>query len=368
MQKEQHEDHYYGGQAVIEGVMMRGLDKCAIAVRRTDGRIVLTTRDLGAFAATKGWLKWPLIRGNVMLIETLAVGMAALQFSANVLAAEEQEKQGQVKAAPQQPAQGISRLAMGVTMAFAVALAIGLFILLPTWLIGFLPGFGTAEVGSTGSSFLITGSALYKNVVEGVLRLGVVLLYIVSISPLGYVRRLFQYHGAEHATINCFEAGEPVTVDNCAKYGTLHPRCGTAFLLVVIIVKIILGWFFGWPSVGMRILIRLALLPPVAGIAYEVIRWAGRHRDSWLAQALAGPGMAMQLLTTRKPGPEQLETAIYALATVAPEVDYPASGPPVMFVNERLEPIGDTAAGEGSGEQVAQANGPVRTDMVEGES
>jgi len=323
MQKEQHEDHYYGGQAVIEGVMMRGLDKCAIAVRRTDGRIVLTTRDLGAFAATKGWLKWPLIRGNVMLIETLAVGMAALQFSANVLAAEEQEKQGQVKAAPQQPAQGISRLAMGVTMAFAVALAIGLFILL--------------------------------NVVEGVLRLGVVLLYIVSISPLGYVRRLFQYHGAEHATINCFEAGEPVTVDNCAKYGTLHPRCGTAFLLVVIIV-------------GMRILIRLALLPPVAGIAYEVIRWAGRHRDSWLAQALAGPGMAMQLLTTRKPGPEQLETAIYALATVAPEVDYPASGPPVMFVNERLEPIGDTAAGEGSGEQVAQANGPARTDMVEGES
>ncbi len=354
MAEQEHQDHYYGGQAVIEGVMMRGLDKCAIAVRRMDGQIVMTTRNLGAFAATKGWLKWPLIRGNLMLVETLALGMSALQFSADVLAAEEQEKltqeqrdTSQAQREPQ-PATGINRLLMTLTMVFAIALGLGLFIVLPTWAIGFLPGFGTPEGVSPTSGFLVSGSALLKNIVEGIARLTVVVLYIVAISMMKYVRRVFEYHGAEHATINCFEAGEPVTPSNCLKYATLHPRCGTAFLLVVILVKIVLGWFFGWPSVGMRILIRLALLPPVAGIAYEIIRWAGRHRHSLLANILAWPGMMMQLLTTRRPDEGQAETAIYALAAVAPEVGYPADGPTPLFVDAKLRPVAVGASGADS--------------------
>ena len=145
---------------------------------------------------------------------------------------------------------------------------------------------------------------------------------------MGYVRRVFQYHGAEHATINCMESGEAVTPESCMRHARLHPRCGTAFLLVVIVVKMIIGFFFGWPGLWLRILIRLALLPIVAGFAYEVIRWAGRHRDQVFAKILAWPGMLLQRLTTRKPDADQIQVALYALAAVAPEYDLPMDWPP----------------------------------------
>ena len=138
-----------------------------------------------------------------------------------------------------------------------------------------------------------------------------------------YIRRVFQYHGAEHATINCLEAGMKVTTETVLGFSPLHPRCGTAFLLVVVLVKIIIGCFFGWPTPLIRGIIRVALIPLVAGIAYEVVRWAGRHRQSLLSRILAAPGMAMQILTTRKPTTDQVEVAIHALEAVAEEVELP---------------------------------------------
>lgn len=338
----QGEPHFYGGQAVIEGVMMRGKEKYAVAVRREDGEIVLAEKDIVPFSERHPWAKWPFVRGNVSLFESLILGFSSLQFSADVLAQEENERVAAEKAqaaeamqadlapdvvegregAPEEasePVGGIGPLLMGLTTAIAFVLAIALFILLPTWVVDWFLGKGVE-----GATY---GDSVIRNLVEGCIRLAVITLYILTISLMTYVKRVFQFHGAEHATINCLEAAEEVTQANCMKHATLHPRCGTAFLLVVIVVKVILGSFFGWPVLWLRMLIRLALLPIVAGIAYEVIRWAGRRRDSLLARALAGPGMLMQMLTTRRPDESQVQVAMYALGAVAPEFNVPADWP-----------------------------------------
>lgn len=317
------EKHFYGGQAVIEGVMMRGTDRYAVAVRREDGEIVVGEKPIENYADKHKWAKWPLIRGNVAMVDSLILGFAALQFSADVLAQEENEKaaakareEGQAPAEEEKPATGIGPLLMTLTTVFATVLALGLFVILPTWAVDWTMG-----KMATGASY---GESVVRNLVEGCIRLFVIVLYILCISMMKYVRRVFEYHGAEHATINCFEAGEAVTEENCLRYSRLHPRCGTAFLLVVIVVKIILGCFFGWPTPLIRSIIRLALLPVVAGIAYEVIRWAGRHRESLFSRILAAPGMLMQMLTTRKPEAAQIQVAIHALAAVACEFDLPS--------------------------------------------
>lgn len=333
------EAHYYGGQAVMEGVMMRGTDRYAVAVRRADGEVVLGEQPITAFSERHPWAKWPLIRGNVGLIDGLALGMKALFWSADVLTQEERERlaaEAAAKAAedaadgqpapetpaepsePAKPEKGLDEFAKWATIAFSFALAMCVFVLLPTWAVDWF----TPDPAANSPWW--TWDKVLRNVVEGGIRLAVLLLYILAISRMQYVRRLFQYHGAEHAAINCFEAGEPVNPANVIRYSTLHPRCGTAFLFVVIIVKIILGWFFGWPELGLRLVVRFGLLPVVAGIGYEVIRWAGRHRDSALSRVLAAPGMLMQRITTKQPDDEQARVAIYALAAVAPEVDLPA--------------------------------------------
>jgi len=323
------DEHYYGGQAVIAGVMMRGTDRYAVAVRRQDGQVYLLSEPLTGYAAKeKGWHRWPLIRGNYALIEALSLGMKGLQFSAQVVAQEEEQKlaaqhggQEQVK-----PATGLSRALMVLTMGAGIALGLGLFALLPTWVVGLIPG--TDQMGS-----------IAKNVIEGLVRLLVVVAYILAISLMPYVRRVFEYHGAEHATINCFEAGQEVTAENCVNFSPLHPRCGTAFILLVIVVKIVVNCFLGWPVLWLRLLLRLAVLPPIAAISYEILRYAGRHRSSLLAQVLAGPGLLLQMLTTRRPDYEQIQTAIYALAAVAPEVSLSATTAPAQPVSIDLKPI-----------------------------
>lgn len=322
--------------------MMRGKDKYAVAVRREDGEIILAEKDIVPFSDRHPWAKWPFIRGNVGLFESLILGFSSLQFSADVLAQEENERvaaekaraveaiqadlapevvEGREAASGEQAEQvgGLGPLLMGLTTAVAFVFAIGLFILLPTWVVDWFLGKGVE-----GASY---ADSVIRNLVEGGIRLLVIVLYILAISLMTYVKRVFQFHGAEHATINCLEAGEEVTQANCMKFATLHPRCGTAFLLVVVVVKIILGSFFGWPVLWLRMLIRLALLPIVAGIAYEVIRWAGRRRDSLLARALAWPGMLMQMLTTRRPDESQVQVAMYALGAVAVEFNVPADWP-----------------------------------------
>lgn len=364
------EPRFYGGQAVIEGVMMRGADKYAVAVRRADGEIVLAQKNIENFGEKHKWAKWPLVRGNVALIDSLILGFAGLQFSADVLAQEEHEKLAaeaaakdsdgedkpegeaeQAEAPPgnpgeQEAARGLGPLLMGLTTLIAFALAIGLFILLPTWIVDWLLG-KAAEEATYGDSVL-------RNLIEGGIRLLVVVLYILAISLMKYVRQVFEYHGAEHATINCLESGEEVTQANCLKHSVLHPRCGTAFLLVVIVVKIIFGCFFGWPVLWLRMLIRLALLPIVAAIAYEVIRWAGRHRDSAFSRVLAAPGMLMQVLTTRRPDESQLQVAMYSLAAIASEFDLPADWPPArrlpIPLHAKLEKDEGTAGAEAASE------------------
>lgn len=327
---------------MIEGVMMLGVDRYAVAVRRADGEVVVGEKPIQRYGDRHPWAKWPFIRGNVALLETVALGFGALQFSADVLAQEDRERAAsQQERDGDKPAKaqgGVGPLLMTLTTVIATALALGLFVVLPTWVVDWVMGKGGGQISY--------GASVVRNLVEGLIRLTVICLYILSISLLKYVRRVFEYHGAEHATINCFEAGEPVTRENAVRHSPLHPRCGTSFLLVVILVKIILGCFFGWPAPWARSVIRLALLPIVAGIAYEVIRWAGRHRDSVFAKVLAAPGMLLQMLTTRRPTEDQVEVAIYALAAVADEVDLPAGWPParrlpipLVAVEKKLEQV-----------------------------
>ena len=332
------DEHYYGGQAVIEGVMMRGSDRYAVAVRRHDGQIYLLDEPLKA--QQKSWRKWPLIRGNYALFEALSLGMRALQFSAQVAAQEEQQSAAAPgeTTAQGEPASGLSRMLMALTMVMGIGLGVTLFALLPTWVAGLLPG--AAQMGD-----------ITKNILEGLVRLIVVVAYILAISLLPYVRRVFQYHGAEHATINCLEAGQEVTPDNCLGFSPLHPRCGTAFILLIIVVKIVVNCFLGWPALWLRLLLRLAVLPPIAGISYEILRYAGRHRDSLLARTLAGPGLILQMLTTRRPDQPQIETAIYALAAVAPEVRLPAAMSAAQPVTVDLVPSSREADEDGLGRQ-----------------
>ncbi len=330
----EEQDHFYGGQAVLEGVMMRSRSAYATAVRRIDGSVIVGTRALRTWSQRFGWARWPLIRGNVALVDSLTLGLESLTFSGNVALEDEarqrapdheesagEEQAREVGAADAKEKQGLGEGALWLTMLPAMALGVGLFVLLPSWAVDWIVG--SEEASLSGQA----GDVMLRNVIEGGLRLLVILGYIAAISLIGYIRRVFEYHGAEHATINAFETTGEVTVQSALEHSPLHPRCGTAFLLVVILVKMVLGIFLGWPVWWVRGLLRLALLPPVAGIAYEIIRWAGRHRDSVLSTILAAPGLLMQKLTTRRPSPDQVEVAIYALATVAPEVELPADFP-----------------------------------------
>jgi len=326
---EEH-DHFDGGQAVLEGVMMRSKTAYATAVRRIDGSVIVGTRALRTWSQRFGWARWPLIRGNVALVDSLTLGLESLTFSGNVALEDEaqhrapdheefagEEQAREVAAAHAKEKQSLGEGALWLTMLPAMALGIGLFVLLPSWAVDWIVGSEQASLSGQA------GDVMLRNVIEGGLRLLVILGYVAAISLIGYVRRVFEYHGAEHATINAFETNGEVSVQSALANSALHPRCGTAFLLVVILVKMVLGIFLGWPVWWLRGLLRLALLPPVAGIAYEVIRYAGRHRGSWLEKILAGPGLVMQKLTTRRPDEEQVQIAIYALASVAPQVDLP---------------------------------------------
>lgn len=323
------EKHFYGGQAVLEGVMMRSKTEYATAVRRIDGSVIVGRRALNTWTERFAWARWPLLRGNVALIDSLTMGLESLTFSGNVALEDEAqhrepdrpqseaEQQTREVAAADAKSESLGEKALWLTMIPAMALGIGLFVLLPAWAVDWFMGAAEASVTADFNEVLV------RNIFEGGLRLLAIVGYIAAISLIPYVRRVFEYHGAEHATINAFEDTGEVGVRAALDHSPLHPRCGTAFLLVVILVKIVVGCFLGWPTLWLRLLLRLAVLPPIAGIAYEVIRYAGRHRGSWLEKVLAGPGLVMQKLTTRTPDEEQVQIAIYALASVAPEVDLP---------------------------------------------
>lgn len=278
-----------GGQAVIEGVMMRGPKDIATAVREPSGNITVKVDPLKSITDKYPILKKPLLRGVVALAEALIYGLKALSFSAQAAGEEGEE---------------LTDKEMAMTMAFSLGLAIVLFVIIPT--------FAAKYIHSA-----ITDPKLL-NIFEGVLRLLIFLGYVAAISRLKDIQRVFEYHGAEHKVINAYEAGVPLDPEHVRPYSRFHPRCGTNFLLIVMIVSIITFAFLGWPDLWMRILSRVLLMPLVAGIAYEIIRFAGRSESQWVACAIA-PGLWLQKLTTREPDDSQIEVAIRALEAVKPQ-------------------------------------------------
>ncbi len=283
-----------GGQAVIEGVMMRDAAKTATAVRLPNGEIAVETHPVTSIRDRYPVLNLPLIRGSVIMVESLVIGMRALSFSAQAVGEEDEQ---------------MTKKEIAMTILFALVLASVLFIVIPT---------GAAHLAAA-----YTDDPVVFNLIEGGIRLAVFLLYIWGISFMGGIRRVFQYHGAEHKTIHCYEAGEALTVENVQKFPRLHPRCGTNFLLIVMVVAIVFHVFFGWPDLWLRILSRLAVLPVVAGVSYEIIRFAGRSENR-IVRIMITPGLWLQYLTTRPPADEMVEVAIESLKAVLPPEDIPA--------------------------------------------
>ena len=277
----------YGGQAIIEGVMMRGSRTMAIALRHPDGRIVVETESLNAALYSGPISRIPFLRGLMMLWDALGLGTKALMMSADVAAGEEVSFSGPVS--------------WGTTL-LGIGLGVGLFMVFPSFLVGLI----AAHIPSEWLSSLL----------EGVVRLLLVVGYIWAIGFLPDIRRVFAYHGAEHKTINAYEAGAELTAGGVRPFSTAHARCGTAFLLTVIVLTVLIFAPFGQMSLVWRMLSRIALLPVIAGVAYEILRLTARLADRPWMQAIIAPNLALQRLTTREPDDSMLEVAITALKTV----------------------------------------------------
>ena len=312
-----------GGQAVIEGVMMRGPFKTAVAVRKPDGEIECKIDENGT--KKHNWfLKLPIIRGCVSFVESLVIGMKALMFSAEFVDVEgEEEPESKFdKWLEDKLGDKIKDIVIYVAVFISIIMSVGLFILLPTAITQ-----GIQAVGEWAGLKTAMRSGAFISICEGIIKMVIFLTYMYLISKMKDIKRVFEYHGAEHKTIACYEAGEELTVENVKKYTRFHPRCGTSFLLFVMIVSIVLyallPKFSGEEYSGLQRLFyrmgtRLLLLPIVAGISYEIIKFAGRSKNTcvkWMTK----PGLWLQKLTTREPDESQIETAIASMRAVIPE-------------------------------------------------
>ncbi len=302
--------HYYGGQAVIEGVMMRGADRWAVAVRRPAGDIWLECHEVSDLPRRKPWLTKPMLRGCYALVDSLAIGMKALGISATQ-ALEEDEREE------------MNGGAIGGAMLLALLVFIGIFI--------FLPSAGTKGLDALIGN--VMGDGVWFHLVESAARIVIFLAYLWAISLMADIRRVFQYHGAEHKTIAAWEHGEVLEPANVDRYSTLHVRCGTNFLIMVMLLAVVVytvggvlvppqalfgeevGWFL---AVIYHVLLRVVLLPVVAGLAYEGLRLGAAHGDNLLVRALMKPGLWLQLITTKQPTADQIEVAIRSFEAVVP--------------------------------------------------
>lgn len=280
----------YGGMAVIEGVMMRGPEKIAVAVRKADGSIELEEEAVSDLPARYPFLKWPFLRGTYVLIDSMVVGIRILNKSANMSLDEDEEE--------------LSGGEMLVTGLLAFALAILLFVVLPTAIVHF------------SSRFL--GGVLTQNIIEGIIRIIFFLAYVWVIGRMQEIDRVFMFHGAEHKSIFTYEAGGELTVENARKHSTLHPRCGTSFILIVLVISILVFALLGEGSLFYRVWSRIAVLPVVAGLGYEFLKFSGKYYQNRWARILIAPGLFLQKLTTREPDDSQLEVALMALRAVIP--------------------------------------------------
>ncbi len=293
-----------GGQALIEGILMRGPNKQAIVVRTKDG-LVTKEEELRLTKDRHPVLGLPFIRGPVTFIDSMAKGMSALMFSAEQSAGEDyepdkldkwiEEKIGSEKA---------QKFILTLSAVLGTLFSVALFFLLPTLLAGFITPY--------------IGSGFVKNLVEGVLRIAIFLIYIWLTSRMKDIRRVFEYHGAEHKSIFCYEKGLPLTLENVRVQPTQHPRCGTSFMFVVMIVSILVFSFVRWSNPLVRMALRILLIPVVVSISYEINRWVGRH-DNLVSSVLSYPGRALQRLTVFEPDDSMIEVAVKALTMVIPE-------------------------------------------------
>lgn len=280
-----------GGQAVMEGVMMQNGGKYAVAVRKSDGKIVIETSTYTGVSGGHKFCRLPIIRGVFRFIDSLSLGLKTLSFSASFFEEEEEKKTDQKK----------EKFAMGVTLAFSVALAVIIFMLLP---------FGLSLLFG---KLIASGRVLA--LLEGALRLLIFLGYVAGISLMPDIKRVYMYHGAEHKCINCVENGMDLTVENVRKSSRFHKRCGTSFLLLVMFVSILLFLLVSVKSAVLRLALRLALIPVIAGISYELIRLAGRS-DHFLVSLISAPGLLLQKMTTREPDDGMIEVAIASVEAV----------------------------------------------------
>ena len=288
-----------GGQAVIEGVMMRGTKGLATAVRLPNGNIEIKTENSSSYTKKNKILGLPLIRGFVSLIESLIVGIKSLEYSASFFEDEEEEESKFDKWFDKTFKDKGDSILMGISLVLSLTFSVILFFILPTTLASLMKKY-------------VTDNALALNILEGVIRVLIFLTYIVLIGEMKDIYRLYQYHGAEHKTIFCYENGIDLTPENAQKFGRLHPRCGTNFMFLVMVISIIIFSFTGWESLGQRVVSRILLLPLVSGVTYEIIRWLGKS-DSTISKIIAWPGLLLQKITTKEPDEKMLEVAIASL-------------------------------------------------------
>ena len=291
-----------GGQAVIEGVMMKNMDRYAVSVRKPDGKIETKVEECVSFAEKHPLFKLPILRGMVNFLESMVIGMQTLNYSASFYEDEEEQTEGKTEQFLEKLlGEKAEKVIMGIVLVFSLAISIGLFMILP-------------YIASEAAGKLIHNEYGIL-LMEGVIRIVIFLEYIVLISQMEDIKRVFMYHGAEHKTINCLEAGVELTTENVDIYSRLHKRCGTSFIFIVMIISMVFFFFIRVDTIWLRIVLRLLFLPLVAGVSYEFIRLAGSS-DHPLVQIFSKPGLALQKLTTKEPDHSMIEVAIASVEGV----------------------------------------------------
>ena len=291
-----------GGQAVIEGVMMKNMDRYAVSVRKPDGKIETKVEECVSFAEKHPLFKLPILRGMVNFLESMVIGMQTLNYSASFYEDEEEQTEGKTEQFLEKLlGEKAEKVIMGIVLVFSLAISIGLFMILP-------------YIASEAAGKLIHNEYGIL-LMEGVIRIAIFLGYIVLISQMEDIKRVFMYHGAEHKTINCLEAGVELTPENVDNYSRLHKRCGTSFIFIVMIISMVFFFFIRVDTIWLRIVLRLLFLPLVAGVSYEFIRPAGSS-DHPLVQIFSKPGLALQKLTTKEPDHSMIEVAIASVEGV----------------------------------------------------
>ena len=290
-----------GGQAVLEGIMMKNKNQYSVAVRKPDGEIEVHTSVHEGIAGNRGWAKLPLVRGVVNFIDSLMLGMETLTFSASFYEEEEQEPGTFEKFLLKVFGEKAEKVVMGCTVAFSILMAVAIFMILPYFISGFF------------RKYIVDNTLLA--IIEGVIRLSIFVVYVILISAMEDIKRVYMYHGAEHKCINCIERGRELNVKNVRNSSRYHSRCGTSFMFIVMVISILFFVFIDVESPMLRVVYRLLLIPVIAGVSYEFIKLAGRS-ENILVRILSLPGKGMQKLTTKEPDDDMIEVAIAAVEAV----------------------------------------------------